>query len=98
MGCERRMEVQAARPRGAERQACGMWASMAAIERLRVYEYEHSEFDLLMDSVRDERLIFHSAGPMVTKIVLAEKDFWNALGLPVRLMVRVEVGTSKLRN
>lgn len=40
------------------------------------------------------RGIFHAAGPMVMETVLAGEGFRKALGLPARVMVKVEPGTS----
>lgn len=39
------------------------------------------------------RGIFHSEGPVVMEIVVVGEGGWKVGGLPVRVMVRVELGT-----
>ncbi len=70
-----------------------MWA---LVDRVKVCVYEISCGGGLGVGVRWVRGIVHPEGPMVMEIVLVGEGGWKVGGLPVRVMVRVELGTGAL--
>lgn len=73
-----------------------MGGLVESLESVSVYLWEDEDAVLLGEWVRFVRGRVHSAELMVREMVLVEEGCWNVVGLPVRAMIRVELGSSTL--